>query len=383
MDRHELNEMFDELTPEPARERELLDQLLCEGTRGKKTMKNWKRVVIGVAAAALLVTAAAAATATITMPEISQKLLEYLGMKPGNERAAELLAPGAASLDIRVEDNGITLHITQVLRESRSIIVMADFTAQEGKVLDYTEEDQLYCALSSYLPVYDDGARLLDKDGNQLEGGPQLSGGWSVIDDDDLKDNHLTLVCRMEFEPDSAYMREAVSLRLPSPHLYRFKRGGLEEVYSGDWSCVVPLPQADTRWTLNPDHAAGELDGAVITVEELYLSPATLNITLKRDRPATVAIDAYGAVIDQKEEDVYVRWSELAKDAAGITLTTKDGRTVPVELYTSNVHEGDQWWSYRLDEITDPAEFQGGTLTLDWAFGTVTIPLDNLMPVEP
>lgn len=379
MDRHELNRMLDALVPNPARERELLGQLLQKDARRNKPVKNWKRVVVGAAAAALLVTGAAAAA----VPEISQKVLEYMGVNLGNPQAVELLAPGAAALDIRVEDNGITLNVTQVLRESRSIIVMADFTAEEGTALDYTEEDQFYSMLCSFLPNCDETAGLLDKDGNRLENGVLLGGRWSVIDDDDLQDNHLTLMYRMEFEPDSAYMREAVSLRLPSPHLYRFGHGELEDAYPGDWACVVPVPQADTRWTLNPDHAAGELDGAVIAVEELYLSPATLNITLKRDRPATVAIDAYGAVIDQEEEAVYVRWSELAEDAARITLKTKDGKIVPVEPYTCNIHEGDQWWSYRLDTITDPAQFQGGVLTLDWAFGAVTIPLDNLTPVEP
>lgn len=378
MDRHNLNKMFDQLKPEPAWELELLDQLLRENTRRKKTMKNWKRAIVGAVAAALLVTVATAAT----VPGISWKLLEYMGINFGNEQAVDLLSPGAASLDISVENRGITLYITQVLRESRSIIVMADFTAQEGIVLDYTEEDWLHSMLSSEFPGYDETAGMLDKDGNRLADSPPLSGRWSVIDDDNLEDNHLTLIYRMEFEPDGPYMREAVSLRLPSPHLYRFESGKLEEAYPGDWSCVVPVPQADTRWTMFPDHATGELDGAIITVEELYLSPATLNITIKRDHPAAVAVDAYGMVIDQEEEDVYVRWSDLAADAKEITLMTKDGRNIPVTPYTCNIHEQSQWWSYRLDEVIAPSQFQGGMLMLDWASGKISIPLDSLMPAE-
>lgn len=61
MDRHELNRMFDALGPDPRREQELLRQLLQDGTRRKNRMKSWKRIVIGVAAAAMLVTGAAAA----------------------------------------------------------------------------------------------------------------------------------------------------------------------------------------------------------------------------------------------------------------------------------------------------------------------------------
>ena len=56
MERHELNRMFDALTPDPRRERELLEKLLRDDARRKQPMKNWKRIVLGAAAAALLVT---------------------------------------------------------------------------------------------------------------------------------------------------------------------------------------------------------------------------------------------------------------------------------------------------------------------------------------
>lgn len=61
MDRRELNRMFDGLIPDPVRERELLRQLLQNDARRRRPMKNWKRVVLGAAAAALLVTGATAA----------------------------------------------------------------------------------------------------------------------------------------------------------------------------------------------------------------------------------------------------------------------------------------------------------------------------------
>ena len=72
MDKRDLNRMFDALSPAPGREAELLDGLLRDGVRRKRPMKNWKRVVIGAAAAALLVTGAAAATVT----GVSQRLLD-------------------------------------------------------------------------------------------------------------------------------------------------------------------------------------------------------------------------------------------------------------------------------------------------------------------
>ena len=55
MERHELNRMFDGLTPDPQQEWEMLKKLLQDGARRKKPMKNWKQIVAGAAAAALLV----------------------------------------------------------------------------------------------------------------------------------------------------------------------------------------------------------------------------------------------------------------------------------------------------------------------------------------
>ena len=94
-------------------------------------MKNWKRVVIGAAAAALLVTGAAAATVT----GVSQRLLDYLGVGPEDSQTAELLIPGAMAVDITKEDNGAVFHVSQVLRDRTSILVLADFPAPEGTSL--------------------------------------------------------------------------------------------------------------------------------------------------------------------------------------------------------------------------------------------------------
>ncbi len=380
MNRHKLNRMFDALTPSPEREQTLLNELLQDGAQRKSPTKHWRRIILTAATAALLATGAAAVVA----PGISRRLLDFFGVAAEDGQAAELLAPGVVAADVSAKDNGMTLHVTQVLREGRSILALADFTAPNGTALNYTEEDQLRSMLSSEFPGYNTSAGLLDKDGGRIEEGPWLGGQhWRVMDDGDPTDNHLTLVFRMEFDPDSACVQKAVSLRLPSPKLYRFKGGRLEEAYPGDWSCVVPLPQADTRWVLPLGQAIGTLDEAEITVEELQLSPVTLRIALKREYPAVVEINPYGEVVDLEEEAIYARWAALGENEEGISLTDKNGRTVPVRLYTSGVYEGEQWWSYRLEEAVDPARFQGGTLTLNWACGRAAIPLNAIAPVEP
>ncbi|RAY93089.1 hypothetical protein DK853_55035, partial [Klebsiella oxytoca] len=47
----------------------------------------------------------------------------------------------AVPVDVTAEDNGATLHVTQVLMDRYNIMIVADFTAPEGTVLDMDEEN--------------------------------------------------------------------------------------------------------------------------------------------------------------------------------------------------------------------------------------------------
>lgn len=66
MKRHELNRMFNALTPSPEREKALLEELLQNDTRRETSVKKWKRIAVCAAAAALLMacTVGAAAVAS-------------------------------------------------------------------------------------------------------------------------------------------------------------------------------------------------------------------------------------------------------------------------------------------------------------------------------
>lgn len=383
MDRHDLNRMFDGLTPGPVRERELLDRLLQNGARRKRPMKNWKRVVVAVAAAALLVTAATAAV----VPGISQRLLEYLGVSPEDTQTAGLLVPGAVAVDIVKEDNGATLHVTQVLRDRNSIMVLADFTAPEGTVLDIgmnTRENQSIRGFTEYFRKDETSISFMDEDGNKVDG-IDMSGNWENLDDGDPRDNHLTLMLKVSTNQNNETFRQAKSLYIPTYDLAYFDREALEMVlvYPGDWSFEVPLPQKDTGWTQRLDCPVGELDGGEISVGGLYVSPMTLEITLKRD----VGMDMDDT--SEEAEQAYIRWLGLVIPQS-ITLTTRDGETVTLDWYVTQSYGGElENWelahSFTLSSITDPSKLQGGTITVNLRFdaGSVTILLDDLAPVEP
>lgn len=62
---HELNRMFNALTPDSEREKALLEELLQNDTRRERSVKSWKRIAVCAAAAALLITCTVGAVAAI------------------------------------------------------------------------------------------------------------------------------------------------------------------------------------------------------------------------------------------------------------------------------------------------------------------------------
>ncbi|MDE6260757.1 MAG: hypothetical protein K2M42_07855 [Oscillospiraceae bacterium] len=385
MDRHELNEMFDGLVPNPQRERELIRQLLQDDTRRKRPMKNWKRVVVGVAAAALLVTAATAAV----VPGLSRKLLDYLGIAPEDTQAVELLVPGAMTVDITKEDNGATLHVTQVLRDRTSVMVLAEFTAPEGTSLRLGSTNPKVTYASTGFSGEPWDFAFLDQNGEEIDG-DSYAGDWKILEDDDPLDNHLSAL--FVASNGELFMEKAASLRLPAGSLGYWDLDEDEnfkffEVYSGDWSVEVPLPQRDIGYVQHMDQVIGTLDEAALILKEVYISPMFLELQLGREG----GFD-FGAPMDDENEAAYSRWLSIGNNVQRITLTTGDGEVIPLEMSSfggGSIAFEEKWAAHRLSRITDPAKFQGGTLTLEWDFynsderGSVTIFLDDLAPVEP
>lgn len=385
MDRHELNRMFDGLAPDPRRERELLRQLLQDDMRRKRPMKNWKQVVIGAAAAALLVTGA---TAAVVVPRLNQGFLDYLNVEPEDTEAVvqaeSLLLPGAMELDITKEDNGAALHVTQVLRDRNCVMVLADFTAPEGTVLNMGDLDAPGSWMRKGFSLTSETTGcFLDEAGEPMGGGLTGYYNWEVLEDGDPLDEHLTLMLTLFPQMGETSVMNAAALRVPAVNLSYFDTEGFdsEAVYYGDWTVQIPLPQQDIGSAQQLDYAIGELDGARIVVEELYLSPMTMELTLTRE--GGVDLDSW----TDENEAAQIRWLSLANDAAdpnNVVLTAKDGETVSLEWSAGGgVGTGRQVAVFRLSQVTDPAKFQGGTLTLNWACGKAVIPLNSLVLAEP
>lgn len=366
MDPRELNRMFDRLAPTAEQEQAVLDRLLQTERKVIPMRKLKKMTAAAIAAALVLITCAAVVAAGV-----DQRLLDFMGW---GEQAQELLTPGALSVDVTAEDNGAALHVSQVLMDRCSILILADFTAPEGTVLDMAEEleSDIFRGFGGM-----DGARpeLLDQAGEPID----LEQGWdmqtSVLDDGDPLDNHLTLLVRVNLSDGVRPDWEIAGLFLPAADLVRYDPEAKEliTVYSGDWSCRFPVTWRDMGQSIRPNQVAGHLDGADITVTEVYLSPMTLRIRLERETP--VPRHTEGAT------EIYRRWV-YAISGDRVTLTARDGQPVPLTELDGFSDDQTQTVGFRLDEITALEDLRDGALTLRIGGGSVDIPLNDLIPAE-
>ena len=378
MTEREFHRAMNLLTPDAETERRIAAAVRMKQQPTRKT-NHWKRAVLTTAAAALLVVTAAAAV----VPSLSQRLLEYLGIAPEDAQTVELLASGAMAVDIAKEDNGATLHVTQVLRDRNSVMVLADFTAPEGTVLNMGDLDAPGSWMRMGFSITDGPAAcFVDEAGTPTEDDLVDYYGWEVLEDDDPLDNHIAVLFTLFPQADGEALQSAVALRVPAADLSYFDSDGFdsETVYHGDWTVQIPIPRQDIGYVQQADQAVGGPGGAGITLKEVYLSPMTLELTFTRE--------SGGNLSDEAQENEEARWRSLANNANNITLTSKDGTTAVLELGGGGRMDVEkQVASFRLSEITDPAKFQGGTLTLEWGFSpedseSVIILLDHLTPVE-
>lgn len=363
MEPRDLNRMFDALAPTPEQEQAGLDRLLQTERKVVPMKKLKKLTVIGIAAALMVISCAAA-----VVTGIDRRLLDYFGAGP---EQAELLAPGAVPIDVTAEDNGATLHVAQVLMDRYNIMLLADFTAPKGTVLNLGREaDDISCAFDSG-SIGASVPDLLDQTGRPV---PYSGWGWKtiVLDDEDPLDHHLSLLFRLELRDGIQPDWEIGGISLHNSDLVRYDpEPTTTTIYPGDWSCEIPVAWQDMGRSIQPDQIVGQLDGINISMTELYLSPMTLRLQLESETPIP---QQFGGGIGN-------RWLQLV-DRDNTTLTTRSGKAIPLTDLGGSTGDQDKDWMFRLDEITALEDLEGGTLNIRIEGGSVDIPLNDLVPAE-
>lgn len=363
MENRELKRVFDQVKLSPERQEAMLERLLS-GERSRKTVKPMKKTVAVLVAAALMLMACAFTVAT----GLDQRILEYFG---GTEEDAQLLAPGFMAVDLTsTAENGAKVHISQVYSDRRSVVIVGEMTVPDGTVLNmdnYRFEDWRLYAKGT--------------DGSEPDGGYGSSGtygGAEIWTDEDPEDNTMSFLQVYHYAVGNwdsniaklTWAQEIESFELTLGNLKGCTEGGewptAPVVVPGEWTFEIPLSGKDFGWTVEPEQTI-ELEGEKVQVEEIYLSPVGLSVRLvNEDGKLSDAIDAW-------EEQ------ENGGDPWGYSVVLRDqyGQTIGGSMPYSGCSPYAGQMLFNFDEIYDPAQFQGGTVTI---LGQ-TFSLDNLQPV--
>ena len=220
MEPRDLNRMFNALAPTPEQEQAGLDRLLQTERKVFPVKKLKKLTVIGIAAALMVISCAAA-----VVTGLDQRLIDYFG---GGKQVEELLLPGAMSVDITAEDNGATLHATQVLRDRYSIAVLADFTVPEGTVLDV----ERFAGFS----LDDEGILFLNSDGvpvnDNIADSYVFTCGWRLLEDGKPEDNHLSMLFYLTIPEGLRENLDVTALRVSTMNMAFINNGKVEWPYT-------------------------------------------------------------------------------------------------------------------------------------------------------
>ena len=323
----DLRRVFDQVKPDPKRENALLARLLAgEGTEktGMKA-KRMPRLTTVAVAAALLVTCAFAAVAT----GLDQRIINYFGATAEQE---ELLSSAALPVKIKVTDRGSTLQVRQVIADRYSVVILMDFTAPEGAVLDG----------SCY--VLGDTVEAVAPNGSRMQG---CGIDWELLEDGEPEDNHISLL----FTVYSLYGNFdflGAKLSLTFEGLYH-DAGQTECLAAGRWGCKITLPTEDSGRCYTPNQPV-DIGGRSVTLISVYLSPITF------------AFDLEAGGDDLRVVGEFLNGDDLREN---LVLTAADGREIEVgacRFLSIQTSMGQGRCCFQLAVITDPAEVTSVTL---------------------
>ena len=325
----ELRRVLDQVKPTPDREKAMLEDLLREHEERMNGPMKKRRVLPRFAALAAAAALMATTCAFAVVTGLDQRLLGYFGGTPEQEA---LLSPAAVAVDKEIKDQGSTLHVRQVIADRYSAVILMDFTAPEGTVLD----GDYYTLGRSHIQ------------GRTADGAELSSWGfdWTLLEDEDPGDNRITLLYRVNFI-DGDGNALGTTLTLDFTGLYD---NNLDEncLVQGNWKFKVALPEADPGRNVILETPI-EIEEKKVTLTSLYLSPISLAWELGEGKDDLEALD-HSALHGRKD------WPEL------ITLTMEDGRELsPGEIkfmitqFKTDLLERDRGrYCFGLPEIIDP-----------------------------
>lgn len=345
MDDREIKRVFDQVRMSPEQEEAMLERLLSEERR-TRPMKQMKKTVAVLVAAALLLMACAFTVVT----GLDQRMLAYFG---AGKEDAQRVSGGVVDVEKSFHyANGWTINIKQVLADRYSMAVLTEVVAPEGTALD---GEAYYFELGMELPP---SAK------NQ-----PISSSWGygpvILEDADPGDNRLTFLTTKGVRELGAKDLLGQSVTLTPEWL--LESGGKKlyvdfSMEEQEQSCTVTLPEQDNGKTYALQEPI-QVDGETMTLSELYLSPISLAFSLQG-----------------KANNPQVFWpSEMTSMEEEAILHLIGGEAVTLRRVVSQSQDRDTGVIhsvFQTDQIIQPEDVVSITLLGQ------TFSLDGLTPVE-
>lgn len=347
---HDLNHLFDQLSPSQAQEDAIFTRLLEAGPR-KRTCPavSLPKVFLAAAVAAVMLMTCAFAAVSL----LDTRLLSFFQRTP---RDTDWITQGVVAVEqSHTYPSGWTVEVQQVLMDRYMISVLVDVTAPDGTVLPSGE--QLYLDLMMEESQTEDPQpdRPSTLDGGAV-GAARVSGSRQIADTQDT-DSHYSFLCYQSpsVTPSGIQDRSLELCIIPSAIWQTGEDGDILINLAEEerWSCAVSLPAEDSGLDFQTGQVV-QVGKDSIQLTSLYLSPIScvFQVSGPVNRPELLSLQGLSSM----EEKVF--------------LTLKDGSAVPMyrSYYSSyNPDTGKGVFVLQNERIISPGQVDSITI-LDQTF---------------
>ncbi len=309
MDKKVVNRISEILEPTEEQKDKMFNNILDKykdenkNKRGFTPLKRLRPRLVAVMVAFCLITTTAFAASYLGL---DIKFLDFLN--PSSNEQAEYLAKGASIIGKQVKNKDGTIEFKQVIGDSNVTLILVDFTAPDGTVLNKPHY--------SFKDIYTD---ILGNHGF-------YSYGFISLEDEDIKDNKTTMVLRM-ISRDS-FVGKKIHLKLTDLQGADTIPGDFTTIVSGAWETRFNLDFKDYSANYEVDKVIKMFDYDA-TIDTISISP--ISVVLKLKSPFTEEI-----------KEAAGNWEVLGpneySDIYPITIKYKDGTSETTDTFNGMHH---------------------------------------------
>lgn len=309
LDKKVVNKISEILEPTEEQKEQMFNNILDkykdenENKRGFTPLKGLRPGLVAVMVAFCLITTTAFAASYLGL---DIKFLDFLN--PSSNEQAQHLAKGAYVIDKQVKNKNGTLEFKQVIGDSNMALILVDFIAPEGTVLNKPHY--------SFKDIYTD-----------ILGNHEFySYGFISLEDEDINDNKITMVLRM-ISRDS-FMGKKIHLKLTDLQGADTIPGEFTTAVPGVWGTRFNLDFEDNSTNYQVDKVIKMFDYDA-SIDNISISP--ISVVLKLKSPFTEEIvEAAG------------NWEVLGpneySDIYPITIKYRDGTLETTDIFNGMHH---------------------------------------------